>query len=121
MAYAAVKSYVFATGKACKQSVNSGTYKKVVCTTTGCSFEIVLFQQKAKDDRTWRVAPKSVVWDHMNCTSHAQPSARLLAGLTTLRSAVEGNRRVSARSLGTIVQASAETEFKTENMIERLQ
>ena len=92
------------TGKSCKLGTKSGTYKTAKCTTEGCTFQISLAKDDYKSGSTWHVVSKSAKWEHRNCTSYAKPSAKLLASMASVRSAVEGNRSVAAKPLGTIVQ-----------------
>jgi hypothetical protein len=103
-AYAAVQQYCFVIGKSCKLGTKSGTYKTAVCATNGCTFQISVAKREAKKDNTWHIVEKSAKWEHRNCTSYAKPSAKLLASMASVRTAVEGNRAVAAKPLGTIVQ-----------------
>jgi hypothetical protein len=104
LAYAAVQDYVLFTRKQCKvdKKQKGGKYKVVICSCDGCPFNLRINKRK---DKTWGIS-KNSAWDHVNCTSHAKPTALQLGKFAPVRSAVGQDPSVPAKQIGAIVQVS---------------
>ncbi|RHY04119.1 hypothetical protein DYB36_007339 [Aphanomyces astaci] len=84
-----------------------GNNRTVVCSSSTCPFQVTAYKtSKNPPDATqppWYIS--SVAPNHVDCTSNVMLTARQIAQLPSVVSALEANRRVEASFLQTQVQA----------------
>ena len=100
-----LRDYALAEKKSAKVSSRAGNNRVLVCTGDRCPFKVVAYERagRAPDELPWYIS--SATLEHRECMSMPKPSALQLAQLPSVRSAVEGDRRVSAAFLQGQVQS----------------
>jgi len=100
-ATAFIKDMAFENNFSVKIPMSSGDKKTVVCSCDGCPFTVRVRRYKSG---TWYIA--SMCLDHINCTSVRKPTAEQLSRITTIKSAVAANPKITIKALTAEVQGN---------------
>ncbi|ETV85623.1 hypothetical protein H257_02242 [Aphanomyces astaci] len=91
-----VKDYAVSENKHVRVKSRGGNNRTVVCTVPLCPFLVTAYKRMSSTSPTQPFVLSFANVEHMDCTSSAKPSARQIANISSVNSAVHADRRVSA-------------------------
>lgn len=100
----AIQDYALKKGKSVRVGRSSGMDRRVVCTSSGCSFFVQVYRRRRANKTYGKWCVSSLEFEHTNCVSTAKPTKRQISQLPTFSSAVRASSQVSASTLISQIQ-----------------